>query len=174
MPDPGRPGNESQGVLTHMENIQKVGEFLTFCIATGSAIVGFIKSTGGVVQFLVEVGTYGFACYVSAFIIVPLLFGIVFLLEKVTHRETIDTAIAVITGLGLLGGGALIRFGVFHPEVAQDLDGIGTFFAASVGVIVLCIPLVIMWYLKGSSPATHRQPPTGTPRPPGSGTPGGI
>lgn len=134
-----------------MENIQKVVEFLTFCIATGAAVVGFVKTTGGPVQFLVEVGTFGFACYVAIWVIVPLLIWAITLLERVTHRQTTDAATMVVLGLGLLGGGALIRFGLFHPDVAKDLDTIGSIFTASVGVIVLCIPLVMVWYFKGST-----------------------
>jgi hypothetical protein len=73
-------------------------------------------------------------------------------LERATNRVTTDVAAGIIAGLGVLGGGALIRFLLFAPDLTEDLDAIGTAFAATVGVVILLIPLFVLWYFRGSKP----------------------
>jgi hypothetical protein len=123
-------------------------------VSAGLTIVTFVRDVGGPVQFLVEVAFFGFACYIAAIVVVPALTMLLGGLERAAKRQTTDVAVGLVVGVGLLAGGALIRFGLFHPDVAQDLDGIGTAFGVAVGVAILCVPLVLMWYLRGSEPSS--------------------
>lgn len=148
-------GQAPQGspVPQGLKQAKEIWEYATWVVDVGVAVVGFIKNTGGWVQFLVEVGTYGIACYIAIWLVLPLAVGAVSALEKGTHRTTTDAAAGLIAGVAVLGGGALIRYGLFAPGLTEDLDGIGTAFAALLGVGVLLIPLVVWWYFKGSRAA---------------------
>lgn len=128
-------------------------ELASWVISAGTTVVTFVRSVGGPVQFLVEVGTYGFACYVAIWVVVPLVLAGLAGLERVSGRQTLDVVAAVAAGVAVLAAGAAVRFGLFHEDVAQDLDAIGTTFSALVGVAVLCVPLVLLWYFRGSMKA---------------------
>ena len=143
-------GAQSAGVINHFKQAKEIWEILTWIVSAGLVIGAFLKSAGGPVQFFVEVGMYGFACYCSVWIILPVVMMILTGLEKVTSRETTDLAVGIVLGVTVLGGGALVRWGLFHPRVTKDLDTIGTAFGALLGVAVLAIPFIILWYFRGS------------------------
>lgn len=90
--------------------------------------------------------------YATTWVIVPLSLGLLGALEKVTNRRTTDTTIGIVAAMSVLGGGALIRWGLFLPDVTKDLNTIGTIFAVLVGLAILASPFVILWYRHGSEP----------------------
>ena len=143
-------GTQSAGVINQLKQAKEIWGILTWIVSAGAAIPAFLKSAGGPVRFLVEVGTYGLACYVSVWIILPIVMMILAGLERVTSRETTDKAAGIVAGLSVLGGGALIRWGLFHPRINEDLDTIGTAFSALLGVAVLAVPFIVLWYFRGS------------------------
>ena len=143
---------QPRSVLGHLEDVQKVGEFVAWAISAGSAVVGFVQAHGGLGAVLVQLGIFGFACYISAFVAVPVVLGLLAALEKATNRETTDVAAAVAVAAALLGGGALIRFGLFDGGLGADFDAIAAVFTGLVGVAILLAPLVVLWWRKGSRP----------------------
>lgn len=142
-------------VLDVGKKAKTVWEIGSWLISAGSAILAFITKVGGPVQFLVEVAFIGFASYIALWIAVPLGVGLLSALEKATGRTSTDVASAVVVVTFALVGAALVRFALFHPEVTQDLDGIGTAFGVVVGVVILLMPLFILWYARGSRPANN-------------------
>lgn len=144
---------QQPGPLERLSQVHGAIQAITGIVAAGATVVGLVESNGGLIQVLVEVGFYSFACYTAAFLVVPIVLGLVTLLEQSTDRASTETAQIVIVGVALLGGGALIRFALFDPAVTEDLDGFGTAFAALMGVAFLCVPLVIWWYQSGSKPS---------------------
>jgi hypothetical protein len=151
MPSPqNNRSTQSAGVINHLKQAKEIWAILTSIVSAGSIIRAFLKSVGGPVQFLMEVGMYGFACYVSVWVILPIVIMILAGLEKVTGRDTTDVAAGIVAGVSVLGGGALIRWGVFHPRITEDVDTIGTAFMALSGVAVLAVPFIVLWYFYGS------------------------
>jgi hypothetical protein len=148
-PDKHKQTPDVIGTLTKAKDIWEIGSWI---VSAGTTIVTFVRGIGGPVQFLVEVGFYGFACYIAAFVFVPLLIMALTSLEKATRRTTTDAFAIVAVGIAVLGGGALIRFGLFAEGLTEDLDAIGTAFGAFVGLIVLLLPIVLFWYFRGSKP----------------------
>lgn len=141
-----------------MRGARKLDELIGIAstlVSAGTAIVSFIKGVGGLTQFLVEVAFYGFASYIAMFLVLPVVLGAVAGLEKATNRTSTKAATVVVVALGALGGGALVRFGLFAPNVTKDLDGIGTAFGVIVGIAILLVPLAILWYVKGSKPTAR-------------------
>ena len=149
----GNGSRSSSDLLGRAKQAKEIWEILAWVVSSGTAIVTFVRGVGGPVQFLVEVGVYGFACYVAVWVILPAVVAALTGLENATGRATTDLAAGIAAGTAVLGGGALIRFGLFHPNVTKDLDGIGTAFGALVGLAVLAVPLVALWYFRGSTPA---------------------
>ncbi|TDP92912.1 hypothetical protein [Labedaea rhizosphaerae] len=147
-----QPEQRPRPVVERLEDGQKIGEFVGWAIGAGSAVVGFVQAHGGPGSILVQLGIFGFACYISVFVAVPVVLGLFAALEKVTARETTDLATAVVLGIALLAGGALIRFGLFYDGIGDDFDTIGKVFAGLVGVAILMAPLVLLWWRKGSRP----------------------
>ena len=139
------------------EKIKTAWELGAFVISAGTSVGAFITDVGGPVQFLVEVGTIGFAAYIAAFVVVMPAFALLVGLDNVTRRESNTATLVTVGAVAAVGGALLIRFAVFHPDVTEDLDGIGTTFSAAVGVCVLLAPLFALWYFKGSRPVRGRQ-----------------
>ncbi len=123
-------------------------------ISAGAAVVSFIKGVGGPAQFLVEVAFYGFACYIACFVTLPIALFVISSMDRATKRESSTATLAVVVAIGVLGGGALFRFGLFAKDVTHNLDGIGTAFGVICGLVILLIPVGAFWYLKGSKPAS--------------------
>ena len=138
--------------LNQADAAHHVWTTLVWVVEAGVTIAGVVRSAGGPVQFLVEVGFYGFACYVAVWIVLPAVLFLLERLEQATGRETTDVAAGLIIGAAVLGGGALIRYVVFAPGLTQNLDAIGTAFGALIGLVVLLIPFVVLWYTSGSQP----------------------
>lgn len=136
---------------------QGLWELGTFIISVGSAIGAFISKVGGVTQFLVEVGFFGIAAYVGLFFVVTPLLMLLAGAERVTSRETTDKAFVVFACCAAVVGAFVVRFLVFDDQVAEDLDAIGTAFGVILGIVILAMPLVLLWYFKGSRPT---QPPS--------------
>jgi hypothetical protein len=139
-----------------MRGARKLDELIGIAsalVSAGTAVVSFIKGVGGLTQFLVEVAFYGFASYIAMFLVLPVVLAAVAGLEKATRRTSTKATTVVIVALGGLGGGALVRFGLFADDVTRDLDGIGTAFGVICGIVILLVPLAILWYVKGSKPA---------------------
>lgn len=151
-PDPREGESPAETVLQRAETAKRVWEVATWIIEAGVIVVGFISDVGGLVQFLMEVGFFGFACYVAAFIFVPLTVAGLEALERGTNRQTTDIGGGILVGAALLGGGALVRFGVFAPGFTEDLDAIGSTFLALLGLAVLLVPIAVWWYFRGSRP----------------------
>jgi hypothetical protein len=143
----------SEGPLETLSRAKRMWEILLWLIEVGIAVVGFVNSVGGPIQFLIEVAFFGFACYASLFVVAPAAAFAFQWLEGAFHRQTTDPAMALTIAAGVLGVGALIRFGLFAPGVTRDLDVIGSVFAATVGVAIMSIPLIALWYFRGSRPA---------------------
>lgn len=139
-------------VLDQAEAAKRVWEIMVWLADAGIVIVGLVQSTGGPLNFLIEVALYGFACYISLFLVLPIAMVALAALEKVANRQTTDVAIGVTAAVAMLAGGAFIRT-LFYPGLADDLDEIGTMFAALVGVAILASPLIWLWYTNGSRPA---------------------
>jgi hypothetical protein len=109
---------------------------------------------GSLTQFLVEAGIYGFACYAAIWVILPAVLFLMQYLDRTFQRQTTDSAAAIIVAVAVLGGGLLIR-STFVPDYGQDLDAIGTAFAALLGVATLAVPLLLLWYFRGSTPHSN-------------------
>jgi hypothetical protein len=101
---------------------------------------------------LVEIAFLAIACYIACFVTLPLMIGAISLLEKATNRETTDPAGGFVLAVGVVGGGLIVRYGLFDPNVSHDLDAFGTGFAALIGLVVLASPFVLLWYRAGSKP----------------------
>jgi hypothetical protein len=130
---------------------------ITTLIAAGSATISYIKTHGGPIQLLVEIGTLGMACYAATFIVALPGGYLLEMLEKVTARETNSVfSFGFFSALIVLGGVA-IRYFLFYPGTTDPsmCDGICTAFLAFLGLLVLLIPIVIalgmLWY-RYSSP----------------------
>jgi hypothetical protein len=148
-----KPGERA---LEHVEYANRLYEAISGAIAAISAINAFVSDLGGPVAFLVQVGVMGFALYLSLFVALPVALGVNHLLERGSGRESTDKALLVmVVGLLILIAIA-IRLWVFYDGIGApgDFDAIGTSFAAIVGVLILCAPLVALWWRKGSVPRT--------------------
>lgn len=135
------------------EQAKRAWEVGSFVITAGTTVLAFISDVGGPIQFLVEVSAIGFAAYVALFVVVVPMFYLLQGVEKVTKRESTDTATFVVIGLAAVVGAAVIRFGLFDQRAFEDLDAIGTAFSVLVGIAVLLVPVFVLWYTRGSRPA---------------------
>ncbi len=146
--------DQPRRALEHLETANRVWEAVTGAVAILSTINAFISSHGGPIQVLVQIGVFGFALYIGMVIAVPLALSILAALERSTHRTSTETATAVIAIACIAGVAVLIRLVVFYDGIGTDFDTIGTTFTALVGTAVLLTPLVVLWWRKGSTPAT--------------------
>jgi hypothetical protein len=152
MSAPSDNNQQKPDVIGTLKQAKDIWEIGTWIVTAGTTLVTFIRGVGGPVQFLVEVGFYGFACYMAAFVFVPLVTLILTKLEEATQRTTTDAFGIILLGIALLGGGALIRFGLFAEGLTEGLDAIGTAFGALVGFAILLMPVFLFWYYRGSKP----------------------
>ena len=137
-------------MIERLGTAKRLWEVLLWLVEVGIAVVAFVNSVGGPIQFLIGVAFFGFACYAALFVVVPAAMFALQGLESTFGRSTTDIATAVTAAASALGGGALIRLGLFAPNVSHDLDAIGTGFAVIVGIAIVAMPLVALWYLHGS------------------------
>ena len=148
------PNNESSqpsGIIGSLKQMKEFWEIVAWIISGGTAIVALINSAGGPIQFLAQVGVFGFACYAAAWVILPIALAALAGLEKMFNRSTTDVVNGIVAGIAVLGGGALI-LSTFAPGYAKSLDAIGTAFVVLVGIVVLAIPFIVVWYFRGSKP----------------------
>jgi hypothetical protein len=138
-----------------LSNFKELIQNLSWLVASAATVVGFIRTHGGPVYFLVQIGLFGIACYIALFVAIPITAGIMWIAERSTHRESTDASTLIIAAIAVLGVGALIRFKGFYSGIGQpgDFDGIGTAFMALIGALILLLPLGILWWRKGSRPA---------------------
>lgn len=146
--------SQSADVISRLKQAKEIWEILVWVISAGTVIVSFVKSTGGLLQFLVEVGTYGIACYIAVWVILPVALWTLAGLEQATSRRTTDLATGITAGIAVLGGGALIRWKLIHSTFTEDLDTIGIAFSSLLGVAVLAAPFIVLWYFRGSKSHT--------------------
>jgi len=148
---PNSDGDKPVKIIDTAKTFKDVIELVTWTISIGIAVLSFLRTPGSLTQFLIQVGTYGFACYIAIWMILfPVLYLINYL-DKTFHRETTDTAAAIVVGISVLGGGVLILSG-FAPDAYKDLDTLGTAFMVLLGIVTLAIPFLLLWYYRGSTP----------------------
>ncbi|MDP9225135.1 MAG: hypothetical protein M3P18_15070 [Actinomycetota bacterium] len=146
-----------EGVVTRVTQAKTLVQAVPVFIGAAAAVVAFIR-THGAENILMEIGTMGIAFYIagfcSGFIVAPFLA----LLERITRRESTDTALFVGLGFVTLVGGILVRI-AFGGGVNHGLDATGRAFMVSLGIVVLLIPVlvvaVVAWYTKGSKVASR-------------------
>lgn len=131
---------------------------VTTLIAAASTLRGFVANVGGPLAFLGEVGAYGVACYAALWLFLPLAALALRGLERASGRVTTQRATGLILGAAVLGGGWFIRTW-FYPGFPHDLDAIGTAFMTMLGAGTLLVPLLALWYAKGSQPRDKAQSP---------------
>ncbi|MFC6987120.1 hypothetical protein [Streptomyces cirratus] len=120
-------------------------------IGIGSALNGFVKSSGGLVEFLMGVGNFGFACYVAAFAAIPIMMGWAKFLDC-RRRDMSDSAFFAMMAAMILIIGWLINRALFGPGANDDLDTFGRTFTALIGVLVLILPIGMLVYVKHTTP----------------------
>lgn len=109
----GEPTSFDRIVATG-ERAKAVWELGSFLITAGTAILAFVASVGGPVQFLIEVSVIGFAAYVALFVVVVPALLLLSSVEALTRWTSTDTTYVVIGALAAVLGAAVIRFGIFQ------------------------------------------------------------
>lgn len=148
-----------KGILDHLEGGLRIWEIGTGLIAVVAAIVGFVNSNGGPVYILVQIGIFGFACYVAYIPAAIILLGFIGAFEKATNRDTTDTAQITLAAIIAIVIALFVRFGLFYEGIGEpgDLDAFGTVFTACVGALILLLPLVGLLWFKGSTPRSSNR-----------------
>lgn len=150
MPDSNSPSGKS--VIDSLEQAKRVYGIAIWLIEVGVVVVGFIKSAGGLIHFLVEAGAFGVACWI-AYYPVGWLAWVIMKAFHLSEDALPDDAWAIVLGLAVLAGGALVRFRLLpHFPDTEHLDLEGTVFLTVVGIVVLAVPFLILW-------VAHETPP---------------
>jgi hypothetical protein len=155
VPDPVEGNGAASRPLEWLEEASGAIEAVTTIFAAASTVVAFVSANGGIVAVLAEIGVFGFACYVGVIPAMVLLLVVgegLQRLEMAAHRKTKDSVAIGVSIVIALGVAIVIRLVVFAPGLTDDLDTFGQAFTASVGVVVLLIPLLGYWYFYGSAP----------------------